>query len=245
MSTYNLKKRLSIPNESSLGGDSSISTATLSILMRKVYIWMSLALAVTGITALYVSSEYAIVSTIFENEVLFWGLLIAQLGLVFVFMAGLKKMSFSITSLLFFAYTLLIGITISFLFLVYTSESIASIYLITAGIFGIMSLYGYYTKKDLTTVGHYLFMGLIGLIIASLVNLFIGSSIFMWITTYLGVLIYVGLTACNTQEIKAMLLECANYEVNEDSMKLALFGSVMLYLDFTAPKPLRLLRDRK
>jgi FtsH-binding integral membrane protein len=120
----------------------------------------------------------------------------------------------------------------SSIFALYTYESIASTFFITAGTFGAMSLYGYFTKKDLTSIGRFLFMGLIGLIIASLVNLFLQSSMVTWITTYVGVLIFVGLTAYDTQKIKEMLLLHSQDGLTENSMKVALFGSFMLYLDF-------------
>ena len=133
---------------------------------------------------------------------------------------------------LFAFYSVLTGVMFSTIFIAYTSESIASTFFITAGTFGAMSLYGYFTKKDLSSMGKFLYMGLIGIIIASLVNLFLHSSTVMWITTYIGVLVFVGLTAYDTQKIKEMLVMQSQAGLTENSMKVALYGSFMLYLDF-------------
>lgn len=198
--------------------------------MRNVYIWMTLALAVTGLTAAYVSSSPAILQYVFSGSTI-WFLAIAELALVWYLSAQIMKISFSTAGILFVLFSVLNGVTLSSIFLVYTMESIAQTFYITAGTFGAMSLTGFFIKKDLSTMGRFLIMALIGLIIASIVNLFMQSSTLMWITTYAGVLIFCGLTAYDTQKIKNMLIMYGS-EANEGTLKIALMGSLTLYLDF-------------
>ena len=198
--------------------------------MRNVYIWMTLALAVTGLTAAYVSSSPAILQYVFSGSTI-WFLAIAELALVWYLSAQIMKISFSTAGILFVLFSVLNGVTLSSIFLVYTMESIAQTFYITAGTFGAMSLTGVFIKKDLSTMGRFLIMALIGLIIASIVNLFMQSSTLMWITTYAGVLIFCGLTAYDTQKIKNMLIMYGS-EANEGTLKIALMGSLTLYLDF-------------
>lgn len=198
-------------------------------LMRKVYVWMTLALVVTGLTALFVASNYNAMS--FMTGGMFWGLAIAEIVLVLIISAGINRLSFTTAGLLFIVYSILNGLTMSFIFAVYTQSSIASTFFITAGTFAAMSVVGYVTKKDLTSIGKFLIMALIGLIIASVVNMFMQSSTIYWITSFAGVLIFVGLTAWDTQKIKKMFLMYGD-EVNEQTQKLALLGSLTLYLDF-------------
>ena len=138
-------------------------------------------------------------------------------------------MSFASAMVSFLAYSFLNGLTLSVVFLAYTKSSIASTFFVTAGTFAAMSLYGYFTKKDLSSWGNLFFMALIGLIIATIVNVFWANTTLYWVTTYAGVLIFVGLTAYDTNRIKQML---ANQEVNEGTQKLALLGALTLYLDF-------------
>ena len=173
------------------------------------------------------------------------GLLIVELLLAIVFTARFNKLSFNAASILFGLYALLTGVSLAPVFLIYTQESIASTFFVTAGTFGTMSLFGYFTKRDLSPWGRYLFMGLLGIIIASVVNFFMQSTRLEWIITYVGVLVFVLLTAYDTQKIKNMLAERG--EVNESSLKLALLGSFMLYLDFINLflKLLRILGKRK
>lgn len=224
-----------------------LSNDALSQLMRNVYSWMSLALLVTGLTALFVVKNLTIAELIFSNSITIWVIIIAQLGLALLFTAKLHKISFNAAILMFIGYAILTGVTFSSLFILYTSESIASTFFITAATFGTMSLYGFFTKKDLTKWGNLLIMGLWGIIIASLINFIFKSPTVMWITTIVGVLVFVGLTAYDTQKIKLMLSEYANGEVNEGTYKLALYGSFMLYLDFINLflKLLRILGKRK
>jgi FtsH-binding integral membrane protein len=205
-------------------------SAAFPALMRNVYIWMTMALAVTGLTAAYVSSSPAILQYIFTGKTI-WLLALGELGLVWYLSARIMKISFSTAGILFVLFSILNGVTLISIFLVYTMESIALTFYITAGTFGAMSLVGYFTKKDLSTMGRFLVMALIGLIIASIVNLFMQSTMLMWITTYAGVLIFCGLTAYDTQKIKDMLIFYGN-ETHEGTLKIALIGSLTLYLDF-------------
>lgn len=207
-----------------------VTNEAFAVLIKNVYAWMTLALAVTGIAAMYVSNNQAILDFMFSNIALPMGLIIGELVLAVVFTARFSKLSFNAASILFGLYALLTGVSLGFIFLLYTKESIASTFFITAGTFGAMSLFGYFTKKDLSPWGRYLLMGLLGIIIASVVNWFMQSTRLMWITTYVGVVVFVLLTAYDTQKIKNMLAE--SDEVNEGSLKLALYGSFMLYLDF-------------
>lgn len=201
------------------------------VLMRKVFLWMTLALAVTGLTAYYVASNAGLLYTIFSSKGLFWGIIIAELALVFILSARIMKMSFATAGIMFVAYSVLNGITMASIFAVFTMESIASAFFVTAGMFGVMSFVGFTIKKDLGSFGSFFFMALVGLIIASVVNVFLGSSVLYWVVTYVGVLLFVGLTAYDTQKIKHMLMTCGD-EVNDQTQKLALLGSLSLYLDF-------------
>ena len=200
-------------------------------LMRKVYVWMTLALVVTGLTALYIASNVGIMQAIMTNSFAFWLLVIGELALVLVLSARINKMSFASAGVLFILYSVLNGVTMSFIFLAYTKSSIATAFFVTAGTFGAMSLIGYNTKKDMTSIGRYLLFALIGLIIATIVNIFIGNSMLDLIISAIGVLIFVGLTAYDTQKIKRMFLQYGS-DVNESTQKLALMGSLNLYLDF-------------
>lgn len=196
---------------------------------RQVYIWMSLALFITGITALIVANNNSILYSLLSNQLLFWGLIIGEFVMVAVLAARIHKLSLATATVMFIAYSIINGVTMSLLFLLYTSESIASTFFITAGTFGAISAYGYFTKKDLSSLGSILIMALIGILIASLVNIFLGSSTLYWIISYVGVAIFVGLTAYDTQKIKESIM---NSDVNETAYKIALMGALELYLDF-------------
>lgn len=207
----------------------SIAEAS-SLLMRKVYLWMTLALVITGVTAYGVATSPGILQMIFGNTVLFWGLIIAEFGLVFAISSAINRLSLTVATLLFVLYSVVNGATLSYILILYTSESVANVFFITAATFGVMSLVGYTTKTDLSSMGKILFMALIGLIIATIVNLFIGSSGLNMIISYVGVLIFVGLTAYDTQKIKKMLAEAP--DAGEYMQKIALLGALTLYLDF-------------
>jgi FtsH-binding integral membrane protein len=213
--------------------------------MVKVYGWMSLALMITGFVAMFIASSTAILEVIIGNRLIFYGLLILQLGAVFYLAGWIGRMSASTATIIFIAYAALKGVTFSLIFVIYTAESIASTFFITAGTFAVMSIYGYTTKSDLSKWGNILFMGLIGLAIASIVNIFLQDEMLYWITTYAGVLIFVGLTAYDTQKIKATNI-IGNEGTEEDS-KEAIIGALTLYIDFVAMflYLLRLFGDRK
>ncbi|EFA91033.1 Bax inhibitor-1 family protein [Hoylesella buccalis] len=200
-------------------------------LMRKVYVWMTLALVLTGITAYGVASSPSLMMTIFQTPAIMWGLIIAELAIVIAISAAINRLSLTTATLLFVLYSVLNGATFSLIFAVYTMSSIANVFFITAGTFGVMAAYGYFTKRDLSSWGKLLLMALIGLIIATLVNVFlVKSSGFDLILSYAGVLIFVGLTAYDTQKIKQML--AMQTDMGEGAQKVALLGALSLYLDF-------------
>jgi FtsH-binding integral membrane protein len=199
-------------------------------LMRKTYLWMSMALVITGLTAYVVATNAAISSYLFMHSQLIWVLFLAEIGLVIGLSAAIRKISLSTATLMFVAYAALNGITFSSLFYVYTMGSLASTFFITAGTFGAMSLVGFFTKTDLSSMGKILLMALIGLIIASVVNIFVASSGLEMLMTYLGVLIFVALTAYDTKKIKQMFLMAP--DASESTQKYAVLGALTLYLDF-------------
>ena len=200
------------------------------VLMRKVYVWMTLALALTGFTAYGVATSPGILQAIYTNQILFWGLVIAEFALVFGVSAAINRISLTTATLMFILYSVINGALLSYIFLAYTASSVATVFFITAGTFGVMALIGYTTKTDLSSLGKILFMALIGLIIATVVNIFVKSSGLTMILSYVGVLIFVGLTAYDTQKIKQMLLQAP--DAGEASQKIALLGALSLYLDF-------------
>ena len=206
--------------------------ATFAKLMRNVFSWMTLALIMTALTAMYVAESPNILYAIASNKLLMWGMFGAEIGLVLYMSARIQKMSFLTAGLVFAAYAILNGVTMSFIFLAYTMQSIAQTFFITAGTFGTMAVAGYVTKKNLSTMGRILTMLLIGLVIATIVNIFMASSGLAMILNYVGVLVFVGLTAYDTQKIKNMLQEASQYGYSEETGKLALLGSLTLYLDF-------------
>ena len=200
--------------------------------IRSVYNWMAIGLALTGFTAYYVANTPALVQAVFGNQILFFGLIIGQLGLVFFISARIQRLQASTATALFLLYSVLMGVTLSFIFLVYTASSITSTFFICAATFVACSVYGWTTKRDLTSLGGFLFMGLIGIIIASVVNIFIRSSAMHMIISYIGVLVFVGLTAYDTQHLKTMALnQPADLEAGV-IRKGAIMGALKLYLDF-------------
>ena len=205
---------------------------SFSVLMRNVYTWMALGLLMTALTSLYVVRDENLLYTIATRPPLMWGLFIAELAMVLILSARIMKMSFPVAGLMFAAYAILNGVTMTFIFAVYTAESIATTFFITAGTFAGMSLLGYTIKRDLSSVGRMLYMLLIGLIIATIVNIFMKSSGLAMILNYLGVIVFVGLTAYDTQKIKNMLMMYSEAGVNDQTNKMALLGSLTLYLDF-------------
>lgn len=218
----NYQNEISAPRE--------LDRSVAASLMRSVYYWMAGALTITGLTAMLVAGSPALMNLFFGNTTLVWILLIAELALVVVLSAAINRLSFSTATLLFIIYSALNGVTLSSIFVLYTQGSIASTFFITAGMFVALALYGTVTKKDLSGIGRFLFMTLIGLIIASIVNIFMHSEMLYWITTAIGVVIFAGLTAYDAQKIQQMAADAA--EVNESTQKMALLGALTLYLDF-------------
>ena len=206
------------------------SSLAFPVLMRKVYLWMALAMVITGLTSYYVATSPALLQLIYANSAVLWGLIIGELALVFGLSAAINKLSLPVATLMFVLYSVLNGATLSSIFLVYTESSIASVFGITAITFAVMAVYGYFTKKDLTSWGRILFMGLIGIIIASVVNIFVKSSGLNLIISYIGVLLIVGHTAYDSQKIKEMFMQAP--DAGEGMQKLALLGALTLYLDF-------------
>ena len=209
--------------------DYAMSTA-FPALMRKVFVWMTLALAITGLTAYGVATSPTILSLIFSSKVTFFGLIIAEFALVFAISGAINRLSLSTATMLFILYSVINGATLSSICFAFSVATISKVFFITAGTFGAMALVGYTTKTDLTSMGKLLFMALLGIIIASVVNMFVASSGLDLILSYVGVLVFVGLTAYDTQKIKQMCQ--AAPDASESTQKLALIGALSLYLDF-------------
>ena len=206
------------------------SDSVVATLMRNVYIWMTLALVITGLTAMVTAKSEALMTFIFTNNWALIALMILQLGLVFYFSARLNRMSFSTATAVFILYSAITGLTFSSIFVVFSMSSIATTFFITAGMFAAMALVGSFTKKDLSGIGKFALMALIGLIIAGIVNMFLRNAMMDFIVSGIGVLVFAGLTAYDSQKIRQMLQ--MQSEINESTQKLALFGSLSLYLDF-------------
>ncbi len=202
--------------------------ANVSKAMRSVYLKMFLALLVTAATSFVVLAQQSFLIYMASHSWAYWGLLIAEIALVFSISARLNKISTTTANLLFYAYSILNGIVLSVIFLLFEFESIAQTFLITAGVFGAMSAYGYFTKSDLTKFGSFLMMALIGLIVCVVVNMFLDSSTLDWIISFAGVAIFIGLTAWDTQKIKTMMA----YSDGTNIGKIATIGALSLYLDF-------------
>ncbi|WP_027444721.1 Bax inhibitor-1/YccA family protein [Segatella baroniae] len=199
-------------------------------LMRKVYVWMALALALTGLTAYGIADNTNLAFTLIGNRALFWGIAIAEFALVMFLTARIRKMSLTTATLSFLLYSVLNGVTMSIIFLAFTASSIATTFYITAGTFGIMAFYGYVTKADLSKLGSILRMALLGLIVALVVNIFMRNSMFDLVISAVGVLIFTGLTAYDSQKIKTAL--AMQEHPDETAQKVALLGALTLYLDF-------------
>jgi FtsH-binding integral membrane protein len=197
-----------------------------SAFLWSVYRWMSLGLAVSGLTAFYVASSPEAVSIIYGNKLLFFGLIIAQLGLVIAFSPVAMRTSTSTAGAMFLGYSALTGVTLSSIFLAYSQASIAQAFFVTAASFAGLSVYGATTKRDLSAMGRFMVIGLIGFIIASVVNIFLRSPAVYWVSTYAGVLIFAGLTAWETQRLRHIYMSVGG------AGNLALRGALIMYLDF-------------
>jgi FtsH-binding integral membrane protein len=201
----------------------------LSSFMTRVYGWMSLALILTALTAWIVTGSESFISLIYENDFAVLGLFLGELALIWFVSSTIDRLSTSAVSFLYFLCSLLNGVILAFIFAVFTTESIASAFIVSGITFGIMNLYSFLTKKEPSDRKNILVMGITGLIIASLFNLFFSSTVFSWIIPYIGVMIFTGLTVYDTQKLKRM-----SYQIHDERMigKIALSGSLMLYLDF-------------
>ena len=205
-------------------------SAAFPALMRKVYLWMTMALVITGLCAWGTATSPSMVQLVYGNRAAIWVLFIAELGLVFYTTARINRLSLTTATTLFILYSALNGVTLSSIFMVYAMTSSAKVFFITAGTFGVMALYGSVTKTDLSRFGTLFLMALFGWIIATLANLFIKSSGFDLILSYVGVVLFVGLTAWDSQQIKRALSMQAG--MDESAQKVALLGALELYLDF-------------
>ncbi len=200
--------------------------------IRSVYNWMAMGLGLTGFMAYGVSGNQAIMQLIFGNQAIFFGLIIGELILVFYMSSRINKLAASTATALFLFYAMLNGVTLSVIFLVYAKATITSTFFVCSATFVGCSLYGMTTKRDLTSLGGFMAMGLIGIIIASVVNIFVGSSSISMMISYIGVFVFVGLTAYDTQALKAMALS-GDYDRDESvARKGAIIGALKLYLDF-------------
>ncbi len=216
----------------SVSTDRTQTQVIVNEFIRSVYNWMAIGLGLTGFIAFYVSNSPGMIKLIYGNQVLFFGLIIGELALVFYLSARVQKIQASTATALFILYAALNGATLSFIFLIYTSSSITSTFFICAATFVSCSIYGMVTKRDLTSLGGFMAMGLIGIIIASVVNMFIRSSGMSMIISYIGVFVFVGLTAYDTQKLKRMAVtQPAGLEAGA-VRKGAIMGALALYLDF-------------
>lgn len=218
-------------NQPYVANESYEARFAVTAVLKNVYLWMTLALAISGLTAMVVAGNAELVARIFATRGTLLILFLAQFGLIWAISSRIGTMSFVTATLLFLLYSVITGVTLSSIFLVFTMESLASVFFITAGTFAVVSIYGFVTKKDLSTWRSYLLMGLIGVIIASIVNWFLASEVMYWIVSYVGVAIFVGLTAYDTQKIKVLANQCY-MEDSGTQNKVALMGAITLYLDF-------------
>lgn len=204
-------------------------TALQSTFVPSVFAWMTVALAITAFTALFTVATPAIMNFIFSSKLTFFGLIFAELGLVMGITAALNRISSPVAVMLFLLYAVLNGLTLSSIFLAYELGTIGFTFLVTAGTFAAMSIYGYFTKEDLTKLGSLLGMGLIGLVFAIVVNLFLKSDMVGWVINLVGVFIFVGLVAWDTQKLKLM---AEAIDSRESARKMSIMGALSLYLDF-------------
>jgi len=216
--------------------NSSFSNATALVkvnsFIRSVYNWMAVGLALTGFTAFYVASSETLLQIVFGNPVILFGLIFGELGLVLYLSARVQKIQASTATALFVLYSVLNGVTLSSIFMVYTSGSIVSTFFICALTFLACSVYGMVTKRDLTSMGGFMMMGLIGIIIATIVNIFLRSPVMTMMISYVGVIVFVGLTAYDTQKLKTMSMTQPADASGSVVRKGAIMGALTLYLDF-------------
>lgn len=208
----------------------SVDTFHQQGVMTRVYSWMTAGLLVTGAVAMFVSTQAALLAAIFGTWI-FWGLLIGELALVWGLAANVHRMSAALATGLFLLYSAINGLTMAAIFIIYDPTSIATTFLLTGGMFGAMSIYGYTTKSDLSGIGSFLIMGLIGFVLASVVNIFLQNELLYWVITYAGIALFIGLTAYDTQKIKHLSMEVSGGGETEQH-RVAILGALILYLDF-------------
>ena len=196
--------------------------------LRAVYGWMCAGLAITAVTASFIAASPSLVVSIATNRPVFWGLMIAQLGIVFVLSARVQRIAPATASLLFIVYSALTGVTLSFVLLAYTGESVATTFMVTAGMFGALAMYGTVTARNLQGFGQFLFMGLIGVVLASVVGIFWHSDALQFVISFIGVIVFTGLAAYDAQRLKAMALAMPAGQTGS----YAIVGALALYLDF-------------
>jgi hypothetical protein len=218
-----------------------------TIFLAKVFNWMAIGLGLTAIVAFMVANYPAAQNLIFGNKMLFYGLIIGELGMVIYLSSRIRHISATRATTLFLAYSALNGATLSAVLLLYTATSVASAFVVAAGMFGAMAIYGTVTKKDLSSMGSFMFMGLIGMIIASVVNMFMGSAMISWVISAVGVLVFTGLTAYDVQKISAYGAAGIMDGGEAAIKKGAIMGALTLYLDFINLflSLLRLMGDRR
>jgi len=206
----------------------ALAEERISAFLRSVYGWMCVGLGITAVTAFVIAASPDVVFAIARNRLLFWGLMIAQLGLVFTLSARVDRMSPGVASVLFIAYSALTGVTMSFVLLAFTATSVATTFVVTAGMFGALALYGTATSRSLAGLGPLLFMGLIGIVLASVVGIFWHSDALQFVISFIGVIVFTGLTAYDAQRLKAMALAMPSGHTTS----YAIVGALALYLDF-------------
>lgn len=207
------------------------SSNSLTACLLNVYWWMAFALLISATSAYLVGTSEEMLKLFIKNPLMFWVAILVEFGLVIAISAGINRMAAATATALFILYAAVNGLTLSFIFAAYSTEAIVTTFAVTAGTFGAMAVIGTVTKKDLTSLGNLFFMALLGLIIASVVNLFCASSTLYWICTYAGILIFVGLTAYDANKIKMMYIQ-AGTDDRETVRKIAVIGALELYLDF-------------
>jgi len=210
----------------SFAAASAPETLSMNRFMTAVYGWMAAALALSGVVAWWAGTSETFLAAMMQKPGLFLVLIIAQFAAVIALSGWVQRMSLPLAVAVFLGYAALTGLTLSTIFMVYTTASIAQTFGVTAGMFGAMAFYGYTTKRDLTGWGSFLFMSLIGLVIASVVNLFLNTHFLTWVTTYAGIIIFAGLAAYDTWRLKLIGAHA------EGQKQLAIHGALSLYLDF-------------
>jgi uncharacterized protein len=219
---------LRMPGSSTIPMSPDAAAERVTVFLRKVYGWMAVGLAITALVALQVAGSPAVIGALVSNRVLFLGLILAELGVVFFLSARADRLAPNTATALFVTYAALNGVTLSLVLLAYTGESVASTFAVTAGMFGAMALFGSTTKRSLAGFGQFLYMGVIGLVLASLVGIFWHNDALQFLISAVGVLVFTGLAAWDAQRMKQMALAVPEGQAGS----FAIVGALALYLDF-------------